>query len=106
MMKLRIWEKLNSISTEMEQNEMRSYEADSTQLLNELQALDFAIVELTLYLYSNPYDETAIKQHNELAEKRHATRHVLDNHTRETSTTEINDSNGCRWSLAPWPWNM
>jgi spore coat protein JB len=86
---------------EMELNEMRSSEADSTQLLNELQALDFALVELTLYLDSHPFDETAIKQHNELAEKRHATRDVLENHTRET-----NDSNGCRWSLAPWPWNV
>jgi spore coat protein JB len=36
-------------------------------LLNELQALDYALVELTLYLNSHPYDENAIKQHNELS---------------------------------------
>ncbi|QGR00077.1 spore coat protein CotJB [Paenibacillus psychroresistens] len=85
---------------------MNSYEADSNQLLNELQALDFALVELTLYLGSHPYDENAIKQHNELAEKRHATRNVLENHNRESSTSEDSDSSGWRWSLTPWPWHV
>jgi spore coat protein JB len=90
----------------MELNEMKSYEADSTQLLNELQALDYALVELTLYLNSQPYDENAIKQHNELAEKRHAARNMLENNTEEFSSPETSDSNGWRLSLAPWPWQV
>jgi spore coat protein JB len=90
----------------MELNKMRSYEADSTQFLNELQALDFALVELTLYLNAHPYDENAIIKHNELAEKRHATRDVLENHTRDTSTPDTNDSDSGRWSLPPWPWHI
>jgi spore coat protein JB len=85
---------------------MRSYEAESTQLLNDLQALDFALVELTLYLDKHPYDEKAIKRHNVLAEQRHATRDKLENHPEDTRTPEANDSNGCRWSLSPWPWQI
>jgi spore coat protein JB len=99
-------EKLNHSVKEMELNEMRPYEADSTQLLNELQALDYALVELTIYLDTHPYDENAIKQHNQLAERRHAARDMLENHTGEIKSPEDSDSKGWRWSLAPWPWQV
>jgi spore coat protein JB len=89
----------------MELNEMNSSEADSN-LLNELQALDYALVELSLYLAENPYDENAIIQHNELAVKRHAAREMLENHNKENSPLEASDSNDCRWSLTPWPWQV
>jgi spore coat protein JB len=73
-------------------------EAESTSLLNELQALDFALVELTLYLDTHPFDVNAIKQHNDLAEQRHVTR------------TKLEDQSGAlkneRWNLAPWPWQI
>ena len=78
------------------------YESESTQLLNDLQALDSALVQITLYLDSHPYDESAIVRHNELAEQRHVTRDKLE----ETSTGEANESKDCRWSLSPWPWHV
>lgn len=83
---------------------IQSYEAQSTQLMNDLQALDFALVEITLYLDSHPYDENAITRHNELAEQRHATRDKLENRSKEAS--EGNESKGWRWSLSPWPWRV
>jgi spore coat protein JB len=91
---------------EMELKEMNSDETDSTQLLNELKALDYALVELSLFLDTHPNDENAIKQHNELAVKRHAARERLENHPEDYSPLEASDSNDCRWSLAPWPWQV
>jgi spore coat protein JB len=77
---------------------MISSETESSSLLNELQALDFALVELTLYLNNNPFDVNAIKHHNDLAEQRHAAR------------TKLEDQSGAlkneRWNLAPWPWQI
>jgi spore coat protein JB len=81
---------------------IQSYEAESSQLLNDLQALDSALVQITLYLDSHPYDENAIVRHNELAEQRHITRDKLE----ETRTLEADESQGWRWSLSPWPWRV
>jgi spore coat protein JB len=89
-----------------ELNEMEAFEADSTPLLNELRALDYALVELTLYLNTHPYDENAIKQHNELAERRHIARDMLENDSEESSVSDTSDSNDWKWSLAPWPWQI
>jgi spore coat protein JB len=79
---------------------MISSETESSSLLNELQALDFALVELTLYLSTHPYDLNAINQHNDLAEQRHAVRAKL-----EDQSGALNEENW-RWSLAPWPWQI
>ena len=38
------------------------------QLLEEIQAIDFVIVELNLYLDTHPHDVEAIKQYNEAAQ--------------------------------------
>lgn len=40
------------------------------QLLEEIQAIDFVIVELNLYLDTHPHDYEAINQFNENAEKK------------------------------------
>jgi spore coat protein JB len=85
----------------------KSVEKDSTGLLYELQALDFSLVELTLYLDTHPDDAKAIKQHNELAEKRHEIRKQLEAQDGALSSYEANsDSSNWRWSLAPWPWQV
>ncbi|CAM5718260.1 Spore coat protein CotJB OS=Lysinibacillus sphaericus OX=1421 GN=LS41612_07990 PE=4 SV=1 [Lysinibacillus sphaericus] len=39
------------------------------ELLEEIQAIDFVLVELNLYLDTHPHDYTAITQFNENAEK-------------------------------------
>jgi spore coat protein JB len=78
---------------------MISSETESSSLLNELKALDFALVELTLYLDTHPFDINAIKQHNDLAEKRHEARTKLEDQP-ETGDGES------KWSLAPWPWQI
>jgi spore coat protein JB len=75
-------------------------EAESNSLLNDLQALDFALVELTLYLDTHPFDVNAIKQHNDLAVQRHAARTKLENQS------GAGDGENERWNLAPWPWQI
>jgi spore coat protein JB len=91
-----------------EDEDMRkSIEKDSTGLLHELQALDFALVELTLYLDTHPDDANAIKQHKQLAEQRHDIREKLEAEDGALSSYEANsDKSNWRWSLAPWPWQV
>jgi spore coat protein JB len=102
--------KENQTTLQMELNEIITYDdADTTsQLLNELQALDYALVELSLYLHTHPNDEDAIKQHNEFAERRHAARALIENNSGIAGGSMMVSgvSNGSRSSMAPWPWNI
>jgi spore coat protein JB len=89
----------------------KSIEKDSTDILHELQALDFALVELTLYLDTHPDDANAIKQHKQLAEHRHDIRKKLEDEDEEkeedgalSSYEANNETSNRRWTLAPWPW--
>jgi spore coat protein JB len=86
---------------------MISSEAESIFLLNELKALDSALVELTIYLDTHPFDAIAIKQHNDLAEQRHAARTKLEDQSEVLNDLEIKgDGENWRSSLAPWPWQI
>ena len=77
------------------------------ELLEQLQVLDFALVELNLYLDTHPDDLKAIEQYNQLAQERmkQAIRfqelygplmhfgHSFSRHPWE-------------WSQVPWPWQV
>jgi len=80
--------------------------SDADKLLVELQAIDFALVDITLYLDTHPDDEIAFAQHKELAEKRQDIRHqivVLDG---PQNAYEVGDSAKWQWSEGPWPWQI
>lgn len=49
---------------------MKQLPADYYQLLEQLQAVDFVLVELTLYLDTHNNDTEAIKQFNHYAKER------------------------------------
>ena len=77
------------------------------QLLEEIQALDFALVELTLYLDTHPNDLEAMQQFNELS---HQTRQLKQQFEKKfgalqqfgNSYTDANWS----WGTTPWPWQI
>ncbi len=77
------------------------------QLLEEIQAVDFALVELTLYLDTHPTDREAMQQFNELS---HQSRQLKQQFEKKfgplqqfgNSYTDANWS----WGTTPWPWQI
>lgn len=76
-------------------------------LLHELQAVDFVLVELNLYLDTHPMDTNAIQQYNQFAQLRQQIAHryesqygPLKNFGQSYSTTPWS------WNDAPWPWQV
>ncbi|MGY3186202.1 spore coat protein CotJB [Lysinibacillus sp. TE18511] len=77
------------------------------KLLEEIQAIDFVIVELNLYLDTHPYDYDAIQQFNENTEKSMKLKvdfeqkfGPLMNFGRSYSNFPFN------WIDTPWPWQV
>lgn len=76
-------------------------------ILTELQATDFALMELTLYLDTHPNDAHSLKQFNNFA----AHKHKLKMHFEEKfgplqqyGNSPSTDS--WKWSDSPWPWQV
>jgi len=76
-------------------------------LLQELQAIDFVLVELNLYLDTHPTDVNAIEQFNQLTEKRWMLANEyetlygpLQNFGRSYSGYPW------QWNEEPWPWQV
>lgn len=76
-------------------------------LLQEIQSLDFVLVELTLYLDTHPNDVQAIQQFNQTAQKRHELACVYEaeygpllqfGHSYSRSPWD--------WADSPWPWQV
>ena len=77
------------------------------QLLEEIQAIDFVIVELNLYLDTHPDDFDAIEQFNEMTEQSMKLKvqyeqkfGPLMNFGRSYSNFPFN------WVDTPWPWQV
>ena len=80
---------------------------DYYQRLEEIQAVDFVLVELTLYLDTHPRDQQALQQFNQCAlnsmklkkefEARYGPLQQFGN-----SLTDANWS----WGSSPWPWQV
>lgn len=77
------------------------------QLLEEMQAIDFVIVELNLYLDTHPNDIEAIKQFNEFTKKSMKLKTQfeerfgpLTNFGRSYVKYPFN------WIDTPWPWQV
>lgn len=77
------------------------------RLLEEIQAVDFVLVELTLYLDTHPKDEQALKQFNQYAvyskqlkanfEEKYGPLQQYGNSVSE---------NKWDWAKSPWPWQV
>lgn len=77
------------------------------QLLNELQAVDFVLVELNLYLDTHPDDAQALSQFGQFQRRK---RILMQQY--ETNFGQIqeygNSPAGQQWSWndSPWPWQI
>ncbi|TYR80795.1 spore coat protein CotJB [Priestia megaterium] len=75
--------------------------------LKEIQAIDFVLVELTLYLDTHPNDYEAMKQFNECAQRSQQLKRDFEVkfgplQQYGNSYTDANWS----WGTAPWPWQV
>ncbi len=77
------------------------------QMLEELQAVDFVLVELTLYLDTHPYDYDAIEQFNLYVRK---SKELTNNFEAKFGPLmEFGKSYSdypWNWNDTPWPWQV
>ncbi|MBN8207157.1 spore coat protein CotJB [Bacillus sp. NTK071] len=77
------------------------------ELLEELQACDFVLVELTLYLDTHPDDYDAIQQFNEYAKMR---KQLKKRYEKEYGPLQqygnSYSSYPWNWDDTPWPWQV
>lgn len=77
------------------------------QMLEELQAVDFVLVELTLYLDTHPGDAEAIHQFNQFAKERKHLKKAFESHFGPLLQFG-NSYSGYPWNWkdTPWPWQV
>ncbi|WP_326407524.1 spore coat protein CotJB [Sporolactobacillus sp. Y61] len=77
------------------------------QDLHALQAIDFTLVELTLYLDTHPEDLEALRQFNSAAKKSEELREAFE--SRYGPLRQFGHSYSAfpwRWKEVPWPWQV
>lgn len=75
--------------------------------MEELQAVDFVLVELTLYLDTHPEDFDAINQFNQFAKERRRLKKVVESMYGPLQQYG-NSYSGYPWNWndGPWPWQI
>nr|WP_295972362.1 spore coat protein CotJB [uncultured Bacillus sp.] len=86
---------------------MKQMPPEYYQLLEQLQAIDFVIVELTLYLDTHNQDAEAIKQFNHYARERKKLKKLIESKFGPLQQFG-NSLSGFPWNWddAPWPWQV
>ncbi|MVP00857.1 spore coat protein CotJB [Paenibacillus lutrae] len=78
------------------------------RMLTDLQAADFVLVELTLYLDTHPTDRAALQQFNDFSMKRQKLAYEFQ--LAYGPLTQFGQSgppqNSWRWAQDPWPWQV
>lgn len=75
--------------------------------LEELQKVDFALVELTLYLDTHPTDMQAVQQFNQLAQRRQQQANAFE--MKYGPLLQYGHSYSrfpWQWVDSPWPWQV
>ncbi|TVY07409.1 spore coat protein CotJB [Paenibacillus cremeus] len=76
-------------------------------MLQELQAVDFVLVELTLYLDTHPLDGTALQQYNQMAQKRMQLAQQFEMEFGPLMAYGHSFSrHPWQWIETPWPWQV
>ncbi|NOU92303.1 spore coat protein CotJB [Paenibacillus sp. LMG 31456] len=76
-------------------------------MLQELQAVDFVLVELTLYLDTHPLDAQALQQYNQCAHKRMQLAHKFELEFGPLQSFGRSYSRQpWQWVETPWPWQV
>jgi spore coat protein JB len=86
---------------------MKQMPKDYYDLLEKLQAVDFALVDLTLYLDTHPNDYQAIQQFNQLAQQRKQLKKQYEAAYGPLLQYGHSYSNyPWNWNDTPWPWQV
>jgi spore coat protein JB len=86
---------------------MKQMPKEYYELLEQLQAVDFALVDLTLYLDTHPQDYQAIQQFNQLAQKRKQLKKQYETSYGPLQQYGNSYSNyPWNWDDTPWPWQV
>ena len=79
-----------------------NFQQTRSEMLDEIRAVNFTVIELGLYLDINPDDKRALCLHNENANK---LRMLTDNYQKMYGPLSIEcPCNKWRWLEQPWPW--
>ncbi|HEU4965767.1 MAG TPA: spore coat protein CotJB [Bacilli bacterium] len=77
------------------------------KLLHDLQAVDFVLVELNLYLDTHPDDKNAVEQYNHYAHKKQLLKRDFE---QQFGPLQGFGNSYSRypfdWKEAPWPWQV
>lgn len=77
------------------------------ELLEEIQAVDFVLVELTLYLDTHPQDYEAINQFNQFSKKSKLLKKAFEQQFGPLQQFGASYSGyPWNWDDAPWPWQV
>lgn len=86
---------------------MKQLPPEYYQLLEQLQAVDFVLVELTLYLDTHHYDQDAINQFNHYVKEREKFKKIYENNFGPLLQFGNSPSGfPWDWDAAPWPWQV
>lgn len=86
---------------------MKQVPAEYYQLMEQLQAVDFVLVELTLYLDTHNDDLEAIKQFNHYAKERKRLKKVFESQFGPLQQFGNSYSgHPWNWDDSPWPWQV
>lgn len=86
---------------------MKQVPAEYYQLMEQLQTVDFVLVELTLYLDTHPDDTEAVDQFNQYAKERRRIKKLFESQFGPLIQFG-NSYSGYPWNWkdSPWPWQV
>ncbi|GAX91557.1 spore coat protein CotJB [Effusibacillus lacus] len=77
------------------------------ELLHQLQALDFVLVELNLYLDTHPNDRNAIQQYNQTVQQRWTVAQEFESlYGPLMHFGHSYSGQPWQWDDSPWPWQV
>lgn len=86
---------------------MAQLSQDYYQQLEEIQAIDFVLDELRLYLDTHPTDSQAIQQFNQYASYSKQLKQRFESRFGPFNQDSLNGSNDYwLWKNSPWPWQV
>ena len=83
---------------------MNTHETDRAALLRQLQAEDFAIYEVTLYLDGHPHCQKALKYYHEHKRIAEALKAEFEQRFEPLTIYGNRNEIGWDWVNSPWPW--
>ena len=86
----------------MENNNMGRNDCEREQMLMQIRELNFAVIELGLYLNTHPEDQKALCLHRKYAKE---LKELMDKYQKVYGPLSIYfPCNKWRWLEEPWPW--